>query len=54
MRNSKERIEEQIKKKTQTSELKKLQLGLDTKNTLWTEKKKKRTGMQTEKGSKES
>lgn len=40
MRNSKERIEEQIKKKTQTSELKKLQLGLDTKNTLWTEKKK--------------
>lgn len=42
VRNSKERIEEQIKKKTQTSELKKLQLGLDTKNTLWTEKKKKK------------
>lgn len=39
VRNSRERIEEQTKKKTQTSELKKLQLDLDTKNILWTEKK---------------
>lgn len=35
VRNSRERIEEQTKKKTQTSELKKLQLDLDTKNILW-------------------